>query len=59
MKKIRKFFIGVRNELTKVRWPNKSEMFKYSLATLFFIVIFAAFFVATDFILATIKTLVK
>lgn len=59
MKKLKKFFIGVKKELKKVRWPNRKEMIKYSLATISFILFFALFFVATDLIIAGIKVLVK
>lgn len=58
MKKIRKFFMGVKSEMGKVRWPNKKELFKYSIATLSCIIFFGLFFAATDFILAAINTVV-
>jgi len=57
MKKLREFFDSVKKEMNKVRWPNKKELMTYSIATLAFILIFALFFTGTDFILATIKTL--
>lgn len=59
MKKIRNFLNGVEKELSKVRWPRKKEMVTYSIATLCFIVMFAAFFTLTDVIIAAIKLLVK
>ncbi len=59
MKKLGKFFIGVRKEMAKVRWPNKKELIKYSIATIFIIIVMALFFVISDFILAWIKTLVN
>ena len=52
------FFKGVRKEMKNVRWPLKKEMVKYSIATLSFIVFFALFFAACDFIIAGIKMLV-
>lgn len=52
------FFTGVRKEMSKVRWPLKKEMGKYSTATLFFIVFFALYFVLFDIIIAGIKMLV-
>lgn len=57
MKKLRDFFEGVKREMKKVRWPNKKELITYSIATLAFILIFAIFFTGTDFLLATVKTL--
>ena len=58
MKKIGKFFIGVKKELAKVRWPNKKEMLTYSIATISIVAIFALFFTATDLIVAGITKLV-
>lgn len=54
MKKIIKFFKGVKKEISRVRWPNKKEMVKYSLATITFIIFFALFFYAFDTIVAII-----
>lgn len=52
MKKIAQFFIGVKSEMKKVKFPTKKEMTTYSLATLAFILVFAVFFSITDFVLA-------
>ncbi len=54
MKNIAKFFVGVKKEMGKVRWPNKKEMMTYSVATISFIVIFALFFVGSDALLGAI-----
>ena len=51
-KKIGLFFIGVQNEMKKVKWSNKKEMITYSAATLAFIFIFAAFFSLTDLLIS-------
>ena len=52
MKKIAQFFLGVKKEMGKVRWPNRKEMVKYSVATISFIIVFA--FVGSDAILSAI-----
>ena len=52
------FFTGVKKEMKHVRWPLKKEMVKYSIATLSFIIFFALFFAACDFIIAAVKMLV-
>ena len=44
MKGIKKFFGEVRKELSKVKWPSKKDMVKYSIATIVFVIFFAAFF---------------
>lgn len=58
MKKIAKFFINVKKELKKVRWPNKKEMITYSIATISIMIIFGLFFAAIDLASAGIKMLI-
>lgn len=58
MKKVKKFFSEVKKELAKVRWPNKKDMVKYSVATIIFVIFFAGFFYAIDLLMALVKTLV-
>lgn len=43
-KKKESWLKGVMLEFKKVRWPNKKEMVKYSIATILFILFFALFF---------------
>jgi len=57
MKKLARFFISVKKEMGKVRWPNKKEMFTSSIATISFILIFGMFFGLTDFVFASLRTL--
>ena len=54
MKSIALFIVGVKHEMAKVRWPSKKEMFKYSTATISFILLFAVFFMGTDILLGAI-----
>ena len=58
MKKIKKFLSEVKKELGKVKWPNRKDMLKYSIATICFVVFFAGFFYLIDLSVAFIKTLV-
>ena len=58
MKKIKDFFVSVKKEISKVKWPTKKDMIKYSVITVIFIVFFALFFVQLDFIIAYVKVLV-
>ena len=58
MKKIKKFFSEVKKELSKVKWPTKKDMIKYSISTICFVVFFAAFFYLIDLGVAFIKSLV-
>ena len=59
MGKIKSFFIGVKKEMARVRWPNKKEIISYSVATISFIVLFACFFTLADVIIAGIRTVIK
>ena len=53
--KIKNWFKGVVSEFKKVRWPNKKEMIKYSIATIVFIIFFALFFYLIEVIIYFIK----
>lgn len=57
MKKFRKFLLGVKKEVGRVRWPNKEEMIKYSIATICFVIFFALFFTLMDLGIAGIEVL--
>lgn len=59
MKKIGKFFAGVKREVKRVRWPKKDELIKYSIATLACILVIALFFVLSDLLLAGLKLLME
>lgn len=59
MQKIKDFFAGVKKEVKRVRWPNKKDMLKYSVAILLCIALFAIFFVFSDLIIATVRTFLK
>ena len=47
---------GVKSEFKKVRWPNKKEMLKYSIATTCFILFFALFFYLIEIIIYFMST---
>lgn len=49
------FFHEVRKEVSKVKWPSKKDMVKYSIATIVFIIFFAVFFYLIELILALLK----
>ena len=57
MKKIARFFVSVKKELKKVRWPKKKEMVIYSTATVASIIFFMAFFTVIDTVLGLLKVL--
>ena len=55
--RFRIFCHGVKSEFQKVHWTSKDNMIKYSIATIFFIVVCSLFFYAIDIIFALIQTL--
>jgi len=57
-KKIGNWFKSVGKEVSKVKWPSKKEMIKYSVATIVFVVFFALFFYAIELLMAFLKSLV-
>lgn len=57
MKKIKNFFKDVKKEVSKVKWPTKKNMIKYTVTVVVFILFFALFFFATDLIIAFVKSL--
>ena len=58
MKSLARFFVGVKKEMKKVRWLNKKEMVKYSVAVLSIMIFFGLYFFASDFIIGFVKVLV-
>ena len=54
MKKLARFFASVKGEMKKVRWPKRKEMVKFSVATIFIVCFFMAFFAGLDGILGAI-----
>ena len=54
MKKLARFFVSVKKEMKKVRWPKRKEMIKFSVATISVLCFFMLFFSAIDGILTTI-----
>lgn len=49
------FFVGVKTELSKVKWPTKKDVLKYTIATLVFIIFLVLFFVLISLIMSGIK----
>lgn len=59
MKKIQNFIKGVKKEISRVKWPNRKYMIKYSIAVLSLCVFFSLFFYLIDFVAAIIKTILR
>ena len=54
MKRLARFFVSVKKEMQKVRWPRKKEMIKFSTATIVVVCFFMVFFSLVDGILGAI-----
>jgi len=52
------FFNGIKSEFKKVRWPNKKEMVKYSIATIVFVLFFGIFFYLIEVLMYFLNKLV-
>ena len=52
------FITKVRKEMKKVRWPKKKEMIKYSGAVLICIILLSLFFVLSDILITSVKTII-
>ena len=52
------FFKEVRHEVSKIKWPSKKDMVKYSLATICFILFFALFFYGIMALMSLVQSLV-
>ena len=44
MKKIKEFFHEVKKEISKVKWPSRKDMVKYTITTVLFVIFFALLF---------------
>lgn len=55
--KFRIFCNGVKDETLKVHWTNKNDMFKYSVATVLFVVFCSLFFYLIDVLFALVQSL--
>ena len=54
MKSLARFFVNVKKEMKKVRWPKRKEMVKFSIATIAIVLFFMLFFTASDSIISGI-----
>lgn len=52
------YFSEVRKEMSKVTWPSKGEMVKYTCATLGFVIFFSLFFYVILVLMAMLKEII-
>lgn len=54
-----KYFKGVGKEVKRIRWTNGKDLFKYSVATLVFVLFFGIYFYGIDWIALLVRSLAK
>ena len=59
MKRLARFFVGVKKELKKVRWPKRKEMVVYSVSTICILAFFMLFFVGIDAVIGMVMKVSK
>ena len=57
MKKIKEYFKDVKKEISKVKWPTRKNMTKYTMTTVVFILFFALLYVSLDLVIALVKSM--
>ena len=55
MKAIARFFVSVKKEMKKVRWPKRKEMVKFSVATIVIVVFLMAYFTLSDVVISLVE----
>lgn len=55
MRKIKEFISDMKKELDRIRWCKGKELLKNIIVTLIFIIFFALFFVAIEYIISLVK----
>ena len=55
MKAIARFFVNVKKEMKKVRWPKRKEMVKFSIATVVIVCFLMAYFTLSDVIISLVE----
>ena len=55
MSKIKKFISDMKKELDRIRWCKGKELLKNTIVTIIFIIFFALFFVAIEYIVSLVN----
>lgn len=51
-------FVQIKKEMSKVHFPNKTDMIKYSVATISFVIFFGIYFYLIQLAMAFIKSII-
>ena len=55
MKRVARFFVSVKKEMKKVRWPKRKEMVKFSVATIVIVSFLMAYFTLSDVVISLVE----
>ena len=55
MKKLVEYFKGIKKEISRIKWTNKKDLLKYSVASIIFVVFFGVFFLGIDLLVAWLR----
>lgn len=58
-KRIGKYFKGVVKEIKRIRWVDKKDLLKYSIASVVFVLFFGLYFYGIDWISLIVRSLAK
>lgn len=51
-------FVQIKKEMGKVHFPNKTDMIKYSVATIIFVIFFGIYFYLIQLVMAFVKSII-
>ena len=51
-------FVQIKKEMSKVHFPNKTDMIKYSVATISFVIFFGIYFYLIQLVVAFVKSII-
>ena len=55
MKKLVEYFKGIKKEISRIKWTNKKDLLKYSVASIICVVFFGVFFLGIDLLVAWLR----
>ena len=58
-KRIGKYFKGVAKEVKRIRWVDRKDLLKYSIASVVFVLFFGLYFYGIDWISLIVRSLAK
>lgn len=54
---IKNYFVGVRKEISRIRWTKPKDLLKYTVSTLSFMIFFGIFFTVIDLAITLLRSI--